>query len=177
MVDQTKLYPFTVANESYSDGQLELTLNNFSIPFKPEMAPFHKILSYTDKEITIRLDPRHRETVLNSLAAHINHYLDINDRRKKFREFLLTKILLGEGVEKIVSMTYDGYGDSGNVETCSVDSPAIADFLWDVMYKLHGGFENNEGGRGTVTWDLVSDTIHVIHHDAVITYETSENKL
>jgi hypothetical protein len=71
---------------------------------------------------------------------------------------------------------YDGYGDSGNVEAITtvpdlpeVDAvPDLADFLWSVAYAEHPGFENNEGGGGTVTWDLVADRIDLDHYDNVV---------
>jgi len=71
---------------------------------------------------------------------------------------------------------YDGYGDSGNVEAITtvpdlpkVDAvPGLADFLWSVAYAEHPGFENNEGGGGTVTWDLVADRIDLDHFDNVV---------
>lgn len=72
--------------------------------------------------------------------------------------------------------TYDGYGDSGNVEDITAEpavpkvdeTPGLADFLWSVAYGEHPGFENNEGGDGTVTWDLVTDRIDLDHHDNVV---------
>ncbi|UWQ19794.1 hypothetical protein [Jannaschia sp. M317] len=71
---------------------------------------------------------------------------------------------------------YDGYGDSGNVEAITtvpdlpkIDAiPGLADFLWSVAYAEHPGFENNEGGGGTVTWDLVADRIDLDHFDNVV---------
>jgi hypothetical protein len=71
---------------------------------------------------------------------------------------------------------YDGYGDSGNVEAITtvpdlpeVDAvPGLADFLWSVAYAEHSGFENNEGGGGTVAWDLVADRIDLDHYDNVV---------
>ncbi len=71
---------------------------------------------------------------------------------------------------------YDGYGDSGNVEDITTVPalpnasaiPGLADFLWSVAYAEHPGFENNEGGGGTVTWDLAADRIDLDHYDNVV---------
>jgi hypothetical protein len=71
---------------------------------------------------------------------------------------------------------YDGYGDSGNVEAITTvpdlpkadTIPGLADFLWSVAYAEHPGFENNEGGGGTVTWDLTADRIDLDHFDNVV---------
>ena len=68
---------------------------------------------------------------------------------------------------------YDGYGDSGNVEAIRTEPsvpdvgamPGLSDFLWSVAYGEHPGFENDEGGGGTVTWDLVADQVDLDHYD------------
>lgn len=77
-----------------------------------------------------------------------------------------------------VTAEYEGYGDSGNVEDLSV-MPAelklpedlrtkLEDFAWSVAYNQHPGFENNEGGYGTLTWDVVADGISLDHADRYV---------
>lgn len=87
----------------------------------------------------------------------------------------LLAALRGRGVDRIVAV-YDGYGDSGNVSGVAAEpaeaSPGdlerrLADFVWDVAYDLHPGFEIDDGGEGTVTWDLRADRIDVEHADFV----------
>lgn len=82
-----------------------------------------------------------------------------------------------------VTVIYEGYGDSGNVEDVSLlpDTlkPAedlvrrLEDFGWDFAYALSPGFENNEGGYGTLTWDIETDTINVNHSDRYVESETT----
>ena len=71
---------------------------------------------------------------------------------------------------------YDGYGDSGNVEDITTvpalpniyAMPGLGNFLWSVAYAEHPGFENNEGGGGTVMWDLADDRIDLDHYDNIV---------
>ena len=60
-----------------------------------------------------------------------------------------------------VTAEYEGYGDSGNVEDVTVQpaevqlpealATEVGDFAWSLAYHHHPGFENNEGGYGTLT--------------------------
>lgn len=95
-------------------------------------------------------------------------------KRKDLRERLLADVLLGEQTPE-VEMVYSGYGDSGQIE--SGPSEEVNEFLWDMMWSLHHGFENNSGGQGTVTWHLLKDEIHVSHEDIIETTELSEDIL
>ena len=89
---------------------------------------------------------------------------------KEERAALLSKLRI-LGIEDIEA-AYDGYGDSGNVQDLTVCPPSaelgelkerLMDFVWEVAYGLHPGFENNDGGEGTVTWNVVDDRIDVDH--------------
>ena len=73
---------------------------------------------------------------------------------------------------------YEGYGDSGNIEDVTVQPAGIElpgdlrtkveDFAWSVAYHQHPGFENNEGGYGTLTWDVTADSITLDHADRYV---------
>ena len=72
---------------------------------------------------------------------------------------------------------YEGYGDSGNVEyflqPSGVALPPelsgqLEDFAWAFAYQQHPGFENNDGGYGTLTWDLLEDSIDLDHADRFV---------
>lgn len=76
-----------------------------------------------------------------------------------------------------VTMTYSGYGDSGQIEDVTLDHDEVSDFLWNMMWLQHHGFENNDGGNGEVTWNIEADTIHIIHNDVIETYDTTETIL
>ena len=96
--------------------------------------------------------------------------------RVELRDLLRTK-----GVER-VEAGYDGYGDSGNVNHITA-SPAnvevkelatrLSDFIWAVAYNLNPGFEIDDGGEGTLTWDLGKDRIDVNH--VAFIYESIES--
>ena len=77
-----------------------------------------------------------------------------------------------------VTAAYEGYGDSGNVEDITVQpngieiagdlSTKLEDFAWSFAYEHHPGFENNEGGYGTLTWDISVDSITLDHADRYV---------
>lgn len=119
-------------------------------------------------------DPKTLAMFLRDMRSKMHQQLSTAARRVILRERLLSKVLLGESSEKTVQVEYSGYSDSGNIDSCSVNDPDVADFLWDVMYQNHSGFEINSGGNGTVTWHLIEDRICVTHNDVIESYDTSE---
>jgi len=79
----------------------------------------------------------------------------------------LLEQIRAKGIE-IIEAEYDGYGDSGNVNEITAGmghelENAVICFVWDFAYDRHPGFENNEGGQGTLTWDIVADSITLSH--------------
>ncbi|MEM8572712.1 MAG: DUF6878 family protein [Pseudomonadota bacterium] len=86
------------------------------------------------------------------------------------------------GVTEVIA-DYEGYGDSGNVEDLTLQpndvtlnedlSRKLEDFAWSVAYNQHPGFENNEGGYGTLTWDITADSITLDHADRFVEYSHS----
>ncbi|WP_282128005.1 DUF6878 family protein [Roseobacter litoralis] len=89
----------------------------------------------------------------------------------------LIVVLRGLGITEVTA-EYEGYGDSGNVEDVTlqpagIDLPddvsnRLEDFAWSVAYHQHPGFENNEGGYGTLTWDVTADSITLDHADRYV---------
>ncbi len=100
----------------------------------------------------------------------------------------------------IVTIEYDGEGDSGQIETIiaigytgkpvklrgkvTLDlhgkareyntlEEALDDFAWLVLRVYHGGFENNEGGFGTISIDVAKASITLDHNDRVIELSNS----
>ena len=81
------------------------------------------------------------------------------------------------GVTEVIA-EYEGYGDSGNVEDVTVQPAGVEipgdlrakveDFAWSFAYHHHPGFENNEGGYGTLTWDVTADSITLDHADRYV---------
>lgn len=93
-----------------------------------------------------------------------------------------------------VEITYDGEGDSGQIQDIvavgvgtsrvPLDRPvtmalleakeptryqslseAIDDFAWTVLQEYHGGFENNDGGYGTIVIDVAKGIVTLDHND------------
>jgi hypothetical protein len=89
------------------------------------------------------------------------------------------------GISEITA-EYEGYGDSGNVEDVTVQpaevklpeplATEVGDFAWSLAYHHHPGFENNEGGYGTLTWDLRNDSITLDHSNRYIETDTTEHE-
>ena len=89
----------------------------------------------------------------------------------------LLPLLRSLGIAQVTA-EYEGYGDSGNIEDVTVQPAGIAlpeelctklgDFAWSVAYHQHPGFENNEGGYGTLTWDVTADSIALDHADRYV---------
>ena len=95
---------------------------------------------------------------------------------KSARSALLPQ-LRALGVIEVIA-EYEGYGDSGNVEDVTVQPARIElpddlrakveEFAWCFAYHQHPGFENNEGGYGTLTWDVTADSITLDHADRYV---------
>ena len=113
-------------------------------------------------------------------------YLEMQKRdaeeRAKTRANLLVE-LRALGVT-LIEIQYEGYGDSGNVEDVTL-TPAtlklahdlnlrIETFGWDFAYALNPGFENNEGGYGSLEWNLETDKINVSHSNRYVESDTTD---
>lgn len=78
-----------------------------------------------------------------------------------------------------VHMTYYGSGDSGDIDEFDIldenDEPvdveddveeSVRDILWETFPNgMHAGWENNDGGRGTIDLDLKAGTYTYEHAD------------
>jgi hypothetical protein len=107
---------------------------------------------------------------------------------------------------KRVTITYDGEGDSGQTESIetinfscesvpltevetlvavdgTTDSDAkplrehLDDFLWEVLNAYHDGFENNDGGYGTLTINVAPQTVTLEHANRFMSVESSTSEL
>ncbi len=84
----------------------------------------------------------------------------------------------------LLEVQYEGYGDSGNVEDVtptpteikleSEVNRRVEDFAWDFAYALNPGFENNEGGYGSLEWNLETDKITISHSNRYVESDTTE---
>lgn len=104
----------------------------------------------------------------------------------KEREQLLKRcrdaLIIGH-ITSELEFTYDGYGDSGGIqEYANVPNDLklqhdLNDFMDRLVYQTNPGYEINEGGGGSVTWDINADKIHIFHYENVITQQESEYEL
>jgi len=88
------------------------------------------------------------------------------------------------GVETVTA-EYKGYADQGCIETLEfgpVQAPpavaaAVEDLFYDVLGKMYGGWQNNEGAFGQFTWNVRGDRIDLVHNIRTESYETEEQQL
>lgn len=113
-------------------------------------------------------------------------YLEMQKRdaeeRAKTRANLLVE-LRALGVT-LIEIQYEGYGDAGNVEDVTPTPTTIKlaydlnrrveTFGWDFAYALNPGFENNEGGYGSLEWNLETDKINVSHSTRYVESDTTD---
>ena len=135
---------------------------------------------------TMTTAPRPAPGSLEALTAMEARMAEMRERERRERAEERARLLAelrALGATELEA-EYDGYGDSGNVEAITtvpdlpkVDAvPGLADFLWSVAYGEHPGFENDEGGGGTVTWDLVADRIDLDHYENVVERVSSQSE-
>jgi len=115
-------------------------------------------------------------------------------------------LLAGLKASRVATVTieYDGEGDSGQIETIVARTargkPAtlrgsvtldlhgqareyksleevLDEFAWAILRVYHDGFENNEGGFGTLTIDVAKGTITLDHNDRIIEVSNTETEL
>lgn len=78
-------------------------------------------------------------------------------------------------------ITKDKFIDGKYVTSCDVQSVtlecAIESLLYDWLDITHKGWENNDGGDGTLTINVNSETITLQHRDFIVEYDESEYSL
>jgi hypothetical protein len=113
-----------------------------------------------------------------------------------FTKRAILKALSARGIAS-VTIEYDGGGDSGQIGDISaydakrrpvdIERPvqlalyrgkaaseydslreALDDFAWLLLAHFHAGFENNEGGYGTITIDVGERSVTLNHDDRVV---------
>jgi hypothetical protein len=128
-------------------------------------------------------------------SAALRGYFDEQDKRRAnlgplYKELALKLAALGVA---LVSSEYDGYGDSGQIESVRYFNAAnedltktieggldqqVQDLLYDLLEVRHGGWENNDGGFGSFTWN-VAETVESggglshEHNDRFTDYSTT----
>ncbi|MFA8443926.1 DUF6878 family protein [Yoonia sp.] len=110
-------------------------------------------------------------------ASTMEKWATERDAENKATRAALLAQLRALGVIEVTA-EYEGYGDSGNVEDITLQpsgvtlpselSSQLDDFAWAFAYQQHPGFENNDGGYGTLTWDIAKDSIDLDHADRYV---------
>ena len=103
--------------------------------------------------------------------AQVTNYFATSDEKEKSfiarRPALLETLramVLTDELKNPVILQYEGYGDSGGFENVPDKLPEeVEDFLWDLLSQNEGGWENNDGGRGDIIWDVNTDEISIDH--------------
>lgn len=119
------------------------------------------------------------------------------------KKAVICEVLRKHGVYMLVA-EYSGEGDSGNVEGTlayrladgfnpetdgdptigegleDVDVPrfdnhSLDEFVWECAYGTHPGFENNEGGHGSVIIWVDAERVVVEHWNHVLTEERADD--
>ena len=60
--------------------------------------------------------------------------------------------------------TYNGYGDSGQIEDGGVEwGNPVLELAYDILDLYHSGWENNDGADGQIIIDLENKEIQLYH--------------
>ena len=114
-----------------------------------------------------------REIDWTAIEAKWQEQRETEAAARKLERGVLLEALRGKGIT-VLEARYDGYADSGNVGALAVNpedaeigdiASRLADFIWGTAYGLHPGFEINDGGEGSFSWDMKSDRIDIEHAD------------
>jgi hypothetical protein len=104
----------------------------------------------------------------------------INTRAAAMRQELLAMGAVS------VSVEYDGYGDSGAIETVDVRRAdnarveldqrrcdVLIELFYDLLEQRFGGWQDNYGSFGEFIWNLQTDQLQHVHNDRFEDYETT----
>jgi len=127
-------------------------------------------------------------------SAHMSEWarqykMDMMRRREAALQKFAREVVPGLAATgiRIVSVEYSGYGDSGAIdcveaygdgdEELVAISQSVRSDIEVLAYELMpGGFENNEGGEGTIKLDLVKGTYQLHHGQRVLETEWSDEE-
>lgn len=124
-----------------------------------------------------------------STSESLAQYQTEQLKRVKERLPNLRTMLLSAGVLR-VEITYDGIGDSGQIEsvqyigrtgaeinpfgpTASLKEE-IQDLFYDLLEIRFAGWENNDGAYGDFSWELSEDAMNQTHHERFTDCTTTE---
>lgn len=124
------------------------------------------------------------ETTTEPVNSWLNDYekaraakLAAHEAGREAKKLNLFAMLAAAGLDKF-EIDYSGYGDSFNGFDYDVSKlskaaqEAVEDFANEVLEDYHAGFENNEGGNGTFTFDVENNKVSLVHNTVIESYET-----
>jgi hypothetical protein len=62
--------------------------------------------------------------------------------------------------------------EAGDPRLTAAQREQLCDLLWNIVYGLHPGFENNDGGFGDIEWDIAADSITIEHNERFTDYNS-----
>jgi hypothetical protein len=88
------------------------------------------------------------------------------------------------GVESVTA-EYNGSRDEGQIETPEFGPTEVPDdvvtaaehLFYELLERLYGGWEDNEGAFGHFRWDVGNDRVNLVHNTWTESYETEEQNL
>jgi hypothetical protein len=109
----------------------------------------------------------------NQMTSAEQHWWGRNDREREIKKLTDDNYVnqLIEEYGNTISVTYEGGGDDGwvndNMDTEKLGSvevpPTIETMIYEIINIYHSGYENNEGGEGTITLDLANRYANINH--------------
>lgn len=109
------------------------------------------------KEILIQIS--NYEETKEGYNSNVN-MSDLNDEREN-----IVKTFMSDNNSKNLEIPFQGYGDDGYIEekgenehgeTIELNNQ-VHDILYYLLYKQYGGYENNDGGDGTIIIDITEE--------------------
>lgn len=88
------------------------------------------------------------------------------------QERLYSKLIDEEYIQKLIDehggktqfeFPYNGYGDSGEIDSNLPYNDDLLNIAYEIIDLYHGGWENNEGGDGTVMINLETKDVSIYH--------------
>lgn len=78
-------------------------------------------------------------------------------------EEYIQKLIDEHGGKTQFEFPYNGYGDSGEIDSNLPYNDDLLNIAYEIIDLYHGGWENNEGGDGTVMINLETKDVSIYH--------------
>lgn len=96
----------------------------------------------------------------------------------------LKQIKAKHNLAGVVTIDYDGSGDSGYINDISIEPERdiseahqdLEEFAYDTLSNKHGGWEINEGSCGTITIDFTENKVRIEHNERIESWDSSESE-